>query len=362
MTDLTRRTHHAGFRMPSRREFLTSLAAAGAAAIATRDAFAAQPPGGTTAALDRIDVHHHMMPPAYREVAGARIAEIASDPSVLQWTPARAIEQMDRYGVATSMLSLPVPGAWFQGPETSRRLARVSNDFGARTAADSRGRFGLLASLPLPDVAGSLAEIAYAFDVLHADGIALQTSYDDRFPGDAAFAPVFDELNRRKAVIFVHPTEPACCASLIPGVKANVAEFLFDTTRAILSFLANGTFSRHRDIRFVFCHAGGTMPVLAARINGYFHAQPGLNPMNPDGVTAELKRLYYDIANATNPSSMAAILNLVPTSQLVWGSDWPYRPIALTADGWEKYPIAPEVRRAIDRENALRLFPRFGRP
>ncbi len=300
-----------------------------------------------------------MLPPAYVEVARDRIAEIAPDPVVLQWTPARAIEQMDRFGIATSMLSLPVPGAWFRGPETSRRLARVSNEYGARTVSERRGRFGLFASLPLPDVAGSLAEIAYAFDVLHADGIALQTSYDDRWPGDPAFEPVFDELNRRKAVVFVHPTEPACCASLIPGVPANVAEFLFDTTRAILSFLANGTFSRCREIRFVFCHAGGTMPVLAARINGFFQAQPRLAAINPDGVTQELKRLYYDVANATNPSSLSAIMNLVPTSQLLWGSDYPYRGIALTADGWDKYAIAADVRRAIDRENALRLFPRL---
>lgn len=343
----------------SRREFLTGLAAAGVA-LAARRAQGVQPPAaGNAGALHRVDVHHHMMPPAYAEIARDRITEVTSDPLVLQWTPARAIEQMDRFGIATSMLSLPVPGAWFRGPETSRRLARISNEYGARTVGDGRGRFGLFASLPLPDVAGSLAEIAYAFDTLHADGIALQTSYDDRWPGDPAFAPVFDELNRRKAVVFVHPTEPGCCAGLIPGVQSNVAEFLFDTTRAVLSFLANGTFGRCRDIRFVFCHAGGTMPMLAARINGFFHAQPRLNAMNPDGVTEELKRLYYDIANATNPISLSAIMSLVPTSQLLWGSDYPYRPVSLTAEGWEKYSLSAEVRRAIERDNALRLFPRL---
>ena len=168
----------------------------------------------------------------------------------------------------------------------------------------------MFAALPLPDVDGSLAEIEYAFDALGADGAYLQTSYDDKWPGDPAFAPVFDELNRRKAIVFVHPTEPCCCANLIPGIPSNVIEFVFDTTRAITSFLVNGTFARCPDIRFIFCHSGGTMPVLAARINGFFQARSALASRVPNGVLYELKKLNYDIANATNTSSLAALMNL----------------------------------------------------
>src|SRR5215471_6756924 len=206
----------------------------------------------------RIDVHHHMLPPEYLTLTSDRILEITSgDTAVLQWTPERTIEQMNEFGVATSILSLPVPGAWHRGKKNSRKLARISNEYGARLAKDHPKQFGSFAALPLPDVDGSLAEIEYAFDTLQADGAYLQTSYDDKWPGDAAFAPVFAELNRRKAIVFVHPTEPACCANLIPEIPSNVVEFVFDTTRAIISFLIGGTFARCPEIRFIFCHSGG---------------------------------------------------------------------------------------------------------
>ena len=137
-------------------------------------------------------------------------------------------------------------------------------------------------------------------------------------------------------------------------------EFVFDTTRAIVSFLANGTFARCPDIRFIFCHSGGTMPVLAARIHGFFQSRSALASCAPKGVLHELKKLNYDIANATNSSSLAALMNLVPTSQILFGSDYPYRAVAPTAGGWDNYPVSDEVRRAVNRENILRLFPRFG--
>jgi 6-methylsalicylate decarboxylase len=308
----------------------------------------------------RIDVHHHMLPPEYAKLTRDRILQITSgDPTVLNWTPEVTFAQMEQFGVASAILSLPVPGAWHEGKENSRKLARIANEYGARLSKDHPGRFGVFAALPLPDVDGSLKEIEYTFDALHADGVYLQTSYDDKWPGDPAFAPVFDELHRRKAIVFVHPTEPACCANLIPGIPSNVVEFVFDTTRAIVSFLANGTFSRCPDIRFIFCHSGGTMPVLAARINGFFQSRSALASQVPNGVMFELKKLHYDIANATNPSSLAALMKLVPTSQIVWGSDFPYRPVGPTATGWDNYEAAPEIKSAVNRENALKLFPRF---
>jgi predicted TIM-barrel fold metal-dependent hydrolase len=308
----------------------------------------------------RIDVHHHMLPPEYASLTRDRILEITSgDAAVLNWSPAVTIEQMEQFGVASAILSLPVPGAWYGGKEKSCKLARIANEYGAQLTKDHTKRFGVFAALPLPDVDGSLKEIEYSFDTLKADGAYLQTSYDDKWPGDPAFAPVFDELNRRKAIVFVHPTEPVCCANLIPGIPSNVIEFVFDTTRAIVSFLVNGTFARCPDIRFIFCHSGGTMPVLAARINGFFQARSALASRVPNGVMHELKKLHYDIANATNPSSLAALMKLIPASQIVWGSDFPYRAVGPTANGWDNCEASPEIKRAVNRENALRLFPRF---
>ncbi len=316
---------------------------------------------GQIASPHRIDVHHHMLPPEYVGLTRDRILEITSgDDTVLKWTPEVAMEQMNQFGIDSSILSLPVPGAWFRGKENSRKLARIANEYGARLASDRPGKFGMFAALPLPDVDGSLAEIAYAFDVLRADGAYLQTSYDEKCPGDPAFAPVFDELNRRRAIVFVHPTEPVCCANLIPGIPSNVVEFVFDTTRAIVSFLIGGTFARCPDIRFIFCHSGGTMPVLAARIHGFFQSRSALAACAPNGVLHELKKLNYDIANATNASSLAALMNLAPVSQMLFGSDFPYRAVAPTATDWDKYPVSEKIRRAVNRDNALKLFSRFG--
>jgi len=329
--------------------------------LSASNALPADPAATAASNPRRIDVHHHMLPPEYASLTRDRILEITSgDTTVLKWTPDVTLEQMEQFDVASSILSLPVPGAWYQGKENSRKLARISNEYGARLSKDYPERFGMFAALPLPDVDGSLTEIAYAFDVLGADGAYLQTSYDDKWPGDPAFAPVFDELNRRKAIVFVHPTEPCCCANLIPGIPSNVIEFVFDTTRAITSLLVNGTFSRCPDIRFIFCHSGGTMPVLAARINGFFQARSALASRVPNGVLYELRKLNYDIANATNTSSLAALMNLVPTTQMLWGSDFPYRAVGPTATGWDSYQVSDEIKRAVNRDNALKLFPRFG--
>jgi predicted TIM-barrel fold metal-dependent hydrolase len=315
---------------------------------------------GTNTNPRRIDVHHHMLPPEYAKLARDRILEITTgDATVLKWTPEVTLEQMEQFGIASSILSLPVPGAWYKGKKNSRKLARIANEYGARLSKDYPRRFGVFAALPLPDVDGSLAEIEYAFDALGADGAYLQTSYDDKWPGDPAFGPVFDELNRRKAIVFVHPTEPCCAVDLIPGIPSSVIEFVFDTTRAITSFLVNGTFARCPDIRFIFCHSGGTLPVLAARINGFFQSRNALASRVPNGVLYELRKLNYDIANATSASSLAALMNLVSTTQILWGSDFPYRPVGLTANGWDTYQAAPEIKRAVNRDNALKLFPRF---
>lgn len=307
---------------------------------------------------NRIDVHFHMLPPEYVKSQRERILEItAGDASLLGWTPAKALETMDRFGIATAMMSLPYPGAWLGDVPMSRKMSRLSNDYAAELARNHPRRIGFFAAVPLPDTEGSLKEIEYAFDTLKADGVGLNTSYGDKWPGDPAFAPVFEELNRRQAVAFFHPTAPNCCGSLIPGVAASTVEFVFDTTRAITSLLANGTSARFPNVKFVFCHSGGTMPPVAVRLSGYIDNKfPG---RNPQGAMAEIRKLYYDIANATSPAPMAALLALVPATQIVFGTDYPYRQVPLTTNGWDRFQASEELRRAIDRGNALRLFPRL---
>jgi predicted TIM-barrel fold metal-dependent hydrolase len=310
----------------------------------------------------RIDVHHHVLPPTYKTRARAQLAagtSASDDLSFLfDWTPEAALAEMDKHGIATAIGSISTPGVWFGDQASGRSLARECNEYMAEMGRKHPGRFGFFAAVPLPDEEGSLSEIAYALDTLKADGVGILTSYGDKWPGDPAFARIFDELNRRKAVVFVHPTAPSCCVGLIPGVHMAITEFVFDTTRAITSFLVNGTFQRCPDIRFIFCHAGGTMMPIAYRVAGW--ASRTIAAQVPKGVLYELQRLYYDIAGAANPASIAAVRAIVPLTQLLFGTDNPYVPIAATAMGTDKFGFTPEEARAINRDNALRLFPRLG--
>jgi 6-methylsalicylate decarboxylase len=183
-----------------------------------------------------------------------------------EWTPHKALAEMDANSVATAIVSITSPGIWFGDVQAGRTLARKCNEYMAQLVSDYPGRFGFFAAVPLPDTEGSLQEITYALDTLKADGIGLMTNYGDKWPGDPAYAAVFDELNRRRAVVFVHPAAPNCCKNLVPHVPTAFTEFPYDTTRAVTSLLYSGSLARLRDIHFIFCHAGGTIPMLAGRI------------------------------------------------------------------------------------------------
>ena len=354
--------HDDRHRATSRRRILTALAAtAGGAALLPRYGLQAQQ-APTTRRL--VDTHHHYYP---REIIDAwqgymtRNSEGRLQPNVANWAPAASLEEMDKSGVGTSILSLAsVPGVWFGlDPPGMRRMSRLCNEFAARMVQDHPGRYGLFASLPMPDVDGSLAEITYAFDSLKADGINLSTSFGDKWPGDPAYKPVFEELNRRKAVVFFHPYAPNCCGSLNSGVPPGLLEFPYDSGRAITSLLLSGSLARLRDIRWLFSHGGGVMPMLAGRVAFFTAARKDAAEIAPNGVLAELQRLYYDTANAAWPISMAGLLKMVPPSQIVFGTDFPYVPTTLQAQELEKNGLSADLLAAIQRDNATRLIPRL---
>src|SRR6202171_2613631 len=208
---------------------------------------------------------------------------------------------MDRSGIRVAVLSIAsTPGLWFDaGPESAGRMVRICNDYGAEMMRDYPGRFGLFATLSMLDIDATLKEIEYALDVLKADGIGLQTNYGDKWLGNAAYRPVLEELNRRKAVAYVHPLVAACCGNLSVGAFPAVIEVPHDTTRAITSLLLSGSFARYRDIRWLFSHAGGTVPMLAGRIEAFGKLRPDSASFAPEGIENEFKRLYYDTAHAT---------------------------------------------------------------
>ncbi|HVO13925.1 MAG TPA: amidohydrolase family protein [Alphaproteobacteria bacterium] len=307
----------------------------------------------------RIDVHHHILPPEYVALVGdARIGPLILAGKTPTWSAELSIEAMERNGIATAITSISAPGLWFGDAQSTRNLCRHCNEFAATIRRDHPGRFGMFASLPLPDVEASLKEIDYAFEALGAEGIGLLTSYGNQYPGDPAFAPVFDELNRRKAVVYFHPTQ-APCSQCQPEIPAATLDFPFDTTRAVVSLLFSGTFARCPDIRFIFSHAGGTVPFLAERI-GRLAAVPRFKAQVPNGVIPELKRHYYDTALSANEITFAALLKLVAPEHVLFGSDYPFAPEATmtaTVKGLQQLGLPAEVLRGIERDNALALFP-----
>ncbi|HVA13996.1 MAG TPA: amidohydrolase family protein [Stellaceae bacterium] len=307
--------------------------------------------------LGRIDLHHHFLPQAYMREEHERSSATHGNPDMLSWTPEKSIAEMDKAGVAFAFASTSTPGVWYDDVELGRRLAREWTDAAAAAIAKYPTRFGLFAPLPLPDTEGSLAQIGYALDQVKSDGVGLLANYDGKWLGDPAFAPVMAELNRRKAIVYVHPTFTPCVTNTIPGAAMQLVEFPFETTRTIANLVLSGTATRFPDIRWIFAHNGGATPMLIGRLEEQDHRPIGKN--FPAGMRAELRKFYYDNASAWNSSAMAALMNLVPTSHIMFGSDYPFLSAREAVHKFDKLDLGPATRVAIERGNAFKLFPRL---
>jgi len=337
----------------SRRGFMAGMATAGAAALLPAAAKAEDK-------LSLIDTHHHFYPPEYQKAwmdweDARKIPHFATQ---VGWTREKAIEQLDRGSIRTGILSLAsTPGLWFdRGPEEAARMVRISGDYGAEMVRDFPGRFGLFAPLSMLDIDTTMKEIEYALDTLKADGIGLQTNYGDKWLGNPRYQPVFDELNRRAAVVYVHPLVASCCGNLSVGAYPSVIEVPHDTTRTVTSLLLSGGLARWRDIKWLFSHAGGTIPMMAPRIDAFYSARANSREFAPDGIPNEFQRLHYDTANASHPPQMAALLKLVAVSQITYGTDYPYFPTTQFSN-LRELGLKPEELEQIGSRNAERLLP-----
>jgi 6-methylsalicylate decarboxylase len=341
-----------------RRSFLTSaLTSLGVAAIASGDHLAAFSQSAAPATKYRIDVHHHFGPPTW--VAAMKGNPLLQVPNTT-WTPEKSIEDLDRGGGAAAVLSITNPGLYLGDRAQAIRLARECNDFGAKVVQAHPTRFGLFAAMPLPDVDATLKEIAYAYDQIHADGIGFMTSFGDTWLGNPAYKPVMEELNRRNAVVFVHPTAANCCRNLnyAPGVHPASMEYGTDTTRAITGICFSGDAVRFPNIRWIWSHGGGSMPFLAGRIGG---AARNFKEQLPNGLIAELKKFYYDLAGADNVGVVASLQKLVSSDKILFGTDFPPGGHMLeTAQTIRELKMFNEADlKLIDRDNAVRLLPRL---
>lgn len=332
-----------------RGRFLAGVAAVGAQC-------ALQAPEAAAETAQRIDVHHHYAAPAWEDAARAQDAYSAAWKG---WSPQVAINALDRGGVQKALLSVTTPGTWFGNDAAARRLARDCNEYAATMIAQHRGRFGMFVALPLPDVTGSLEEIAYGLDTLRADGVGLFTSYGGKYLGDPTFDPVFAELDRRRTVVFVHPTGPKCCTSLLPAIPAPVIEFGTDTTRAIANVIFSGTSARYPNLRLIFSHAGGTMPFLIERFVNLAAHDTRYKTLLPNGFLPEARRFYYDTAQTTMAAPLSALLKVIPISHVVFGSDFPFMTITENVEGLRTFGLlSARDLSAIGQGNAFALLGR----
>lgn len=320
-----------------------------------------------------IDCHHHFTAPGYIKALGTKQGQYRQGFTpyfnlgvLTSYTPAKDIELMDQEGVATCMLSCTTPGIWFGDPAESAALAREMNEFGAKMASDYKGRFGLFALVPLPTIDASLKEIEYALDTLKADGVGLMTSYGDRWLGDLTFRPVLDELNRRKAVVYTHPIDAPCCTGVMPGVNPTTIEYNTDTARTILSLIVGApqeaAATRYSDIKFIFSHAGGTMTSLIERFG--VGAPDTINdnlagPAAPNSRLDHLRRFYYDTAQSVNVVQMRGLKTIAGSSQIVFGTDYPFVTAARTLKGLDKCGFDASELQGIYRGTAAKLLPKY---
>ena len=306
---------------------------------------------------DRIDVHTHMIPPFWAEALAAKVGKpMWGTPD---WSLDTAIAVMDRLGTRTAMISLATPSV-SQWDGTERiDLARQVNDYGAGLRDKKPDRIGMFATLPLPDVSGAIPEVRRAFDDLGADGVLVMSNYAGTYLGDAHFTPLWEELNRRAAVVFVHPGNPEM--KPLPGVPQPVLDFPMDTTRTALSLVTGGVMERFPAVKIILSHAGGFLPYAATRFGVLLHDYVLKDTPTAD-VVAQLRRFYFDTALSA-PDALPSLLAFAEPGHILFGADNPYISSddqALFSGHLDGYGgLEPAQLAAINHGNGQTLFPRL---
>lgn len=312
----------------------------------------------------RIDVHHHLIPPAFvQAMRDAGISMVAGAP-LPAWTPEASIRVMDDNGIAVALTSLSAPGVYFGDIDKACRLARECNEYAREIGERHRGRFGSFAVLPMPSPEHACREAVYALDTLGADGIVLLGSTEGRFLGDPSFEELMAELDRRSAVVFVHPNLHASSVAISGDLDTPgwLLEFLCDTTRAATNLILKGVLERYPRIRWILAHAGGFLPYVAWRLS-LSNLLPQYRDVAPQGFLTYARRFWYDTALSPSPYALAALRELVEPSHILFGSDYPFAPAPVTALQTKQLAELRQLDAAttagVDRAHALALFPRL---
>jgi len=309
-----------------------------------------------------IDVHQHILPAHYVQAVGEfAVGSQGSTGRVPAWGLEAALEGMDRAGIQMAITSVSAPGFRGLTPQGECDMTRWCNDFAAELSHTYPKRFGSFAALPLSSLDACLYELSYAMDTLHSDGVCLLSNYDGRYLGDVHFFRLYEELNRRKTVVFVHPTSPLQEVK-INQLSASTLEFTFDTTRTMASLVFGGVLMRFPDIRWIFSHAGGAMPYLAGRVDVLTTNNPALREFIPNGLPAELGKLYFDCALSTSDTTLDALASVASVEHILFGTDYPFGPkdqMRKGVDGVQNLKWNDANKRRVAYANAVELFPRM---
>jgi 6-methylsalicylate decarboxylase len=307
----------------------------------------------------RIDLHFHLIPKFYSDAvyAAGTGPQIGRYPD---WSPERALELMDGHSIEVALTSLAQPGVQFGERAAALSLARRCNEYAAELNGRWPKRFGGFAVVPMWDIKSAIAETAYALDVLKLHGVCLFASYGERFLGDAWFDPLMGELDQRAAVVFVHPALHPSSRQLTLRWPGFMMEYLFDTTRAAVNLAFGGTMEKYPRVRIVLAHAGGLMPYFAWRLSVAPMIDARLPQVSQEEIFTRLSAFWYDTALCPAPATMACLAGVARPEQVVFGTDWPFANARVLAEAFKIYgEIASAERAAIDRGNALALFPQF---
>jgi predicted TIM-barrel fold metal-dependent hydrolase len=334
----------------SRRAFLGGAGATLALAIASRTAAYQFP-------TRAIDVHHHFLPPFYKPLVSGWMDKFATGvAAVMAWTPEASLAAMDEANVSRAVLSISSPGVHFGDNAQARDVARQCNDYAVQLGKQQFRRFDFFAALPMPDVDGAIREAERALALDGARGVGLLSNYGGRYLGEAEFRPLFEWLNSRGVVVYVHPTDAPCCAGLVPQVATPLIEFPVDTARTIASLLWSGTLSAFPKIRFVFSHGGGALPMVAERVIAMGFVDRSLLAKVHEGAATALSRLYVDTASVTGPAAMAALTRWLPEGHILYGTDFPWGTLANSREALARLALPETTLAAIESGNASALL------
>lgn len=300
----------------------------------------------------KVDVHHHMIPPVWADA----LRSTPASQNLRKWSPEASLDFMDAHAIQAAMLSLTTPGAPLWEQDKRREMFRRVNEYGAELAKKKPTRFGHFAALPLPDIDGALEELEYSFDHLSADGVILMSNSGDRYLGDTYFAPLWAELNRREAVVFIHPNN--LTLPEITGIPPALVDFPFATTRTAVDMVVHGMFTLQSKMKVILSHGGGFLPYVSQRLVKAGSTLPGAP--DPTVLLETYRRFYFDTALSSSAPALAALMKFADPSRILFGSDFPYAAglageFTATLDRSDQLSAAEY--RAIAHGNATRLFP-----